>query len=272
MYRRVVLAMGMPRSGTSWLGQILDSSPEVRYRLSPLFSYDFKNWLDPHSPREDWEKVFRGAYRSANAFMRQAERRESGLYPRFQDKPPAPPVLAIKDTRFHHLLPRALELFPALKLVCLVRHPCGAIHSWLTTAREFPSGADPAREWREGGCRKTGPGEFWGFLDWKRVTRLHRELQDRYPKRVMLLRHEKLAAAPAEETGRLFRFLELEMNPTTADFLKACHARHEDDPYAVFKRPEVVERWRLPGVGLNPRIQEAIVHDLRGGDLAEYLA
>ena len=34
---------GVARSGTSWLGQIFDSSPEVRYSFQPLFSYEFKN-------------------------------------------------------------------------------------------------------------------------------------------------------------------------------------------------------------------------------------
>lgn len=271
MYQRVVLAMGMPRSGTSWLGQILDSSPEVRYRLSPLFSYDLKNWLDPHSPREDWEKVFRGAYNSNNSFMQQTDRREAGLYPRFTEKMNNPPVLAIKDTRFHHLLPRALELFSSLKLVCIVRNPCGAIYSWLGTPREFPAWADPIREWRRGRCRKIGPAEFWGFEDWKAVTRRHLDLAKAYPERVMVLRYESLAADPAGETARMFDFLGLKPNPQTDAFLAACQARHEDDPYAVFKRPDVADRWRDETKGLSREIRDAILKDIQGTDLVEFL-
>ena len=35
-----------PRSGSSWLGQILNSSPKVCFRFQPLFSYAFKDYLN----------------------------------------------------------------------------------------------------------------------------------------------------------------------------------------------------------------------------------
>ena len=41
--KKVIAIFGMPRSGTSFLGQILDSSPSVAYRLEPIFSYKLKN-------------------------------------------------------------------------------------------------------------------------------------------------------------------------------------------------------------------------------------
>jgi hypothetical protein len=37
-FERLVIIDGMPRSGTSWLAQIVESCPIVRYRLSPLFA------------------------------------------------------------------------------------------------------------------------------------------------------------------------------------------------------------------------------------------
>ena len=40
---------GVPRSGTTWLGSIFDSSPNVIYRNQPLFSYAFKSYLSEHS-------------------------------------------------------------------------------------------------------------------------------------------------------------------------------------------------------------------------------
>ena len=46
MYNKIILITGVARSGTSWIGQIIDSSPEVVYRFQPLFSYAFKGFLD----------------------------------------------------------------------------------------------------------------------------------------------------------------------------------------------------------------------------------
>ena len=48
-----VAIFGVPRSGTSWLGQIMNSSPNVAYRYQPLFSYAFKDYLDEQSSAED---------------------------------------------------------------------------------------------------------------------------------------------------------------------------------------------------------------------------
>ena len=36
----------VPRSGSSWLGQILNSSLKVCFRFQPLFSYAFKDYLN----------------------------------------------------------------------------------------------------------------------------------------------------------------------------------------------------------------------------------
>ncbi len=206
MYTKIHLLMGMPRSGTSWLSQIFDSHPDVRFRLSPLFSYDFKNRLNETSTREEWEVVLRGAYGSDSAFMDQTERRKRGEYPIFPAKAKAPVHFAIKDTRFHNLARRALELLPNLDLIALVRHPCGAMHSWLTSKGEFPAGADPMAEWRSGRCRKTGYGEYWGFDDWKQVTDMHLELARIFPGRVLIQRYEDLVRDSRASVGAIFAF------------------------------------------------------------------
>jgi len=135
MYKQIIVVVGMPRSGTSWLSQILDSCPQVRFRLSPLFSYAFKNAVDEHSSKEEYEAVFQGAYHARDEFMEQARNRELGHYPTFKEKVPDPGFLVVKMTRFHHLLSTMLRYFEELKLVAIVRHPCGAINSWLTTPK-----------------------------------------------------------------------------------------------------------------------------------------
>ncbi len=44
---------GVPRSGTSWLSEIFNSSPRVLFKYQPLFSYVLKDFLNPGSSREE---------------------------------------------------------------------------------------------------------------------------------------------------------------------------------------------------------------------------
>ncbi|HEU4402494.1 MAG TPA: sulfotransferase [Candidatus Polarisedimenticolia bacterium] len=268
-FERVVLILGMPRSGTSWLSQIVDSSPEVRFRLAPIFSYAFKNAVHEGSSRAEWEALFRGAYHSDDPFMSQAVNRAAGRYPVFDQKAPQPQVLAIKETRFHNFITRTLDLFPDLKIAAIVRHPCGAIHSWLSTPKEFPPGADPLSEWRTGRCRKTTPEEFWGFEDWKSVTRQHLALERSRPERVRIVHYETLVEEAAGTTRALFDFLGLPFAAPTERFLRDSQERHVEDSHAVFKHKRVKDRWRTD---LHPSIRDAILGEIEGTDLERFLS
>ena len=56
--KEIIAIAGAPRSGTSWLAQIIDSSPNVRHRFQPIFSYAFKNAVNQHSTKEDFSEDF----------------------------------------------------------------------------------------------------------------------------------------------------------------------------------------------------------------------
>ena len=267
-FKRIVAVVGMPRSGTSWLSQIVDSSPIVRYRLSPFFSYSYKGLVDEHSGKEVYETVFRGAYHSHDDFMSRSRERAAGYYPSFDQKDFHPSVLAIKMTRFHNLITRMMELIDNLHMLALVRHPCGAIHSWLTAPGEFPVGADPLVEWRTGVCRKNAPEEFWGFNDWKKVTRLHLALEKRFPSRFSIVQYETLVEHTHEETRKMFDFLSLPFQEQTATFINASHRNHNSNEYSVFKKATVKDRWRSE---LNVGIQRSIISEITGTDLERFL-
>ncbi|MDH5934310.1 hypothetical protein, partial [Vibrio splendidus] len=48
----------VPRSGSSWLGEIINSSPQVNYSFQPLFSYEFKSYLNENSSLENINNFF----------------------------------------------------------------------------------------------------------------------------------------------------------------------------------------------------------------------
>ena len=48
----------VPRSGSSWVGQIFNSSQDVNFRFQPLFSYTFKDYLNQKSSLNDVNTFF----------------------------------------------------------------------------------------------------------------------------------------------------------------------------------------------------------------------
>ena len=123
-------------------------------------------------------------------------------------------------------------------------------------------------EWRTGICRKTGPEEFWGFEDWKKVTRLHMALEKSFPERFRIVQYEDLAQEPVRQTQAMFAFVDLEYTKQTEDFLIASQLIDDPDPYAVFKKPGTKDRWRAE---LAPEIQNEIIEDIQNTELARFL-
>jgi hypothetical protein len=268
MFERVVVVTGMPRSGTSWVGQIVESCPAVRYKMSPLFSYEFKNAVREGACREDWEQLFRDVYETSGEFLDQTHRRKLGEYPSFVERMEQPPVLALKFNRFQNLVEELLMLFPEMRMVSVVRHPCGAIHSWLTAPSEFPLHADPLMHWRSGAVKKSGYGDYFGFDDWKWVTRLHVRLAKERPGQFRIERYEHLVERPLEGARRILRFLDLPFTAQTRGFVRDSHKKMVPGDYSVFKSPAVKDRWRYE---LNPEIRQAIIEELVGSDLEEFI-
>ena len=64
-----IAIFGAPRSGTTWLGQIFNSSVNTLYRYQPLFSYEFKNRLDENSSKHDINKFHSDLINSKSNFV-----------------------------------------------------------------------------------------------------------------------------------------------------------------------------------------------------------
>lgn len=265
---KIAWVSGMPRSGTTWLSQIFASSPDVRLKSCPLFSYEFKNALDVNSSAEQWAKLFEDLYVTNSEFLDQQHLRKNGLVPVFEEKNAFPSNLIIKSNRFHNLVPRILKLNSNIRFIHIVRHPCATIFSWLSNPREFPQEADPIIEWRSGKCRKTGPGEFWGFDDWKTVTTQALRLSEQYPQRHKIVRYEDLLLNTPEYAKELFKFLQIPYEKQVQDFIDQSHSRHDDDQHSVYKNPKLTGQWKNL---LMPEIVSACLNDLKGTELEQFV-
>ena len=266
--KRPLFLLGMPRSGTTWLSQIFDSSPDFIVRLSPNYSWPLKNQLHLDSSREDWIANLSTALTTDDPFMTQNYRRDTGELSTFPPRSlQSVKRLAIKDTRFHDLYLRAMELFAEAQLIYLVRHPGGMLNSWWRS-KEFPAEADFAAEWRGGACRKIeGPGEYWGFEDWRALAERYLALESHAPERYRICRYEDLVRDRERVTAELFAFSGHGVRPATHTFLQDSRSRHDDRTYAVFKHPSVANRWHAE---LPEAIQEEIQSELTGTPLARF--
>jgi len=265
---QVAWISGMPRSGSTWLSQIFASSPVVRLKFCPLFSYEFKNALDEKSSADDWKKLFNDVYRMKSEYLDQDYLRKKGLVPTFLEKSENPQHLVIKSTRFHNLIPHILRLHDQIRFIHIVRHPCATIYSWLNNPYEFPQQADSMSEWRTGECRKTGPGEFWGFDDWKKVTTQALRLTELYPNRFRILRYESLVRDTKKCTKEIFEYLEIPYEKQTNDFIELSQSKHDQNKRSVFKNQGLNKDWVTM---LDPSVVSTCKAELSGAELEQFL-
>lgn len=258
---------GVARSGTSWVGQVLNSSPRVAYRFQPFFAYEFQGRLNEDSSPRDFQQVLSELRKADTPFLTQVDKVSSGLYPAF-GKVDVPDVLVFKENRYQSLVPQAVRKVPELGLLAIIRNPCAVLNSWRKNPKEFPAGSDFVREWRHGMCKNTGPQDCFGYYRWKEAAHQYLDLAEQFPERVYVLRYEDAVRNPSGVFANVFDFFGLSFEQQTAEFLAKSTSTHSENYYAVFKEASVADRWRDE---LEPEIAAEIEEDLRGTRLACFL-
>jgi len=223
---RHVAIFGCPRSGTSWLGQILNASEHVAYRYQPLFSYEFKDWFGRRGVSEASLRDFHGALVDAKSDFVLQE-----LRPAKRDLT----HLVWKEVRYHQLMAPLLALEELDTLVYIFRDPVDVLNSWYLAPKEFRAGQDIHLEWLHAPSKNTDVCEFNGFARWKESMRLACALKERHPGKLSLLSYERLSADPLAQADGLFATLGLEFTPQVEAFIVASTSRQEADPYSVFR-------------------------------------
>lgn len=259
-----------PRSGSTWLGEILNSSPTVNYSYQPLFSYAYKGKLTTSSSKEEIIDFFEKISKSNDDFINQVEKRKSGDLPSFI-KHPEPEAIAYKEVRYHHLLPHLLANDDKLKAILLIRNPLSVINSWLRAPKEFREdlGWNELTEWRNAPNKNLDrPEEFNGFEKWKDSTRIFLSLKQTYPTRICLVKYSDLLNSPLAETKRIFGFCDLPITEQTTSFLDQSLKYKNEDAYSVYREKQTDQKWITQ---LNPVIANKIINELIDTDLRVYL-
>lgn len=257
---------GAPRSGTTWLGQIFNASPQTAFRYQPFFAHAFRARVDAARTPEALEAILDEIAVTEDEFILQrgsaALARETLEFPKREIT-----RLVYKEVRYHNLLPLLLQI-PRLRGVGIVRNPLDVLASWVRAPREFRPEWRLADEWRFAPSKNQGrPAEFYGYARWKAAALLFERLQAADPARFRIVSYEALVGDPVGESAALFAFAGLPMCDQVEAFLARSTSFEDGDPYGVLRG--------AGGLGdtgdLPDDIRQAVRDDLSGTPLEKHL-
>lgn len=267
-YARIALH-GAPRSGTTWVGEIINSSPNTIYRYQPLFSYAHKDYLTPASTEKEIKEFYDRLLVCQDEFTNQTTKRKTGNLPQFTKAEIT--HIVYKEVRYHNLLFNLMRRTADIKLIALIRNPMSVINSWLNAPREFRAdlGWQITEEWRYSLKKNMNkPEEFNGYEKWKELTNIFLTLQSLFPERVHIIKYSQLLKHPIVETKELFGYLGLDYTSQTDNFLTESGKNQNNDPYSVYRSNQTDEAWKS---NLSDEIVKEIEMDIKNTPLSEFL-
>ena len=225
-----IAIFGVPRSGTSWLGQIINSSPNVAYRFQPLFSYEFKDKLTSSSTHDEIQDFYASLLSAKSEFVL-----TNKVFPKSDIT-----HLVWKEVRYHHLAGLLLQKSD-LKLIYISRDPVEVINSWYNAPKEFHPDWDIREEWYYANSKNQGRAEeFYGMQGWLKAQSIYTQLKSIFPDRVMIIKYSDIRSNTEGVIEKIFSWLNITMTSSTIDFIRYTSKRISSDIYSVNKSPAVI--------------------------------
>lgn len=239
----------VPRSGSSWLGEIVNSSPSVSYAFQPLFSYKFKGLLNAKSSRKEIHSFYNDIMKTEDKFVTQLDDRKLGIKPDFEKGEIS--HIAYKEVRYHYILENLLEQNPNQKVIGLVRNPLAVLSSWKNAPREFRTdlGWDFDCEWKYATSKNLNrPEEYFGFERWKETAILFKILASKFPNKFKMVFYTDLMSDTENVTRDIFDFLELDFGLQTQNFIMQSLQKDVLNTYSVFKKKQNADNSYLKNI------------------------
>ncbi|MAY82592.1 MAG: hypothetical protein CMP59_00500 [Flavobacteriales bacterium] len=264
---KLIALHSMPRSGSTWLGSIIDSCPVVSYKMQPLFSYSLKGSLTDDSSLNEIIEFKKRLITVKDNFIDQESRKQEGIVPSF--KKSTFDCVAYKETRYHFILDNLLQKDKEVLLIGLIRNPFAHLHSWFNAPKEFDADWKIEEEWKYGDKKNLDKREeYYGFEKWKELGFMFHDLKSKYGDKVFIMEYSELIDEPIKKTKELFSFLDIPYTDQTNSFLTISRSKNNLDPYGVYKTKENDDSWK----GKIPDFIIDNVHsNLKGTVLERYL-
>ena len=237
-----VAIFSVPRSGSTWLGQIFNSLPNVLYRFQPNFSYSFPHSLNELSDSDAINNFYNELISSTDMFVNgKISISGKGNVEFIKDD-----VSTLVWKEVHNIyITNILLKHTSTKVIGLVRSPFSVISSWIMIPKEFNPNWSVLKEWREANLKNgESTNNFFGYEKWKEITKLFLELENQFPNQFCLVNYDDLLINTEMEVARIFKFCNLEMQQQTRDFLTQSSGKHDADAYSVFKSKKDDLQWK----------------------------
>lgn len=268
-FQHIIGIHSNPRSGSTWLAQIFNSAPEVRYKYQPLKSKSFHGRITDASSAESIYAFYKELYSFEDDYLDQVFQKREGAVPEFAEKISNPTHLVVKMVRYHYLVPHLLKEIPEQKMIGIVRNPCDYLNSWRKAPKEFLPEWNFEDEWYFGqSYNQFRSGEYYGFNRWKEVSRLFLEMEKQYPDRFKLIRYEDLVNDTDTVVRSLFDFSNLELGKQTVDFLSKSLSTKVNNDYSVFRGKKDLSVWKNE---LDATIIDRVYMELEGTPLETFI-
>lgn len=233
----------VPRSGSTWLGEIINSCPEVKYKFQPNFAYSFEHELTDYSTQSEIETFFEKLYNTDDAFIN-GNLSISGQQKTYNFDKRDITTLCFKETHFLNIIENLLKS-SSIKVVGLVRSPFAVINSWLNIPKEFKPEWDISQEWEKAERKNKGlKTHYFGYDKWKEASFLFLKLRAFYPNQFYLMNYDDLITDIDSQVKMLFQFLEMPYTSQTVDFITQSSLSQNDDAYSVFKQKRNDLGWQ----------------------------
>lgn len=235
---KVIGIFGVPRSGTSWLGQIFNSSEEVRFAYQPMFTEKFRDVIHARSSKQEMRDYFELIYNSKTDFLQQEDGKEKGTYLQFKKSKENPAYFVFKEVMYLYLIPRFLRNLPNMKIIFIIRNPYAVLQSWYNAPKEFYPEWDIEKEWLFAPEKNWFlPERYYGYHRWKEAIALAKSLLLEFPDRVYVLKYEDLDTEPIKVSEKLFQFAGINFSKQTREFITDSRSRTDNNPYSIYRNP-----------------------------------
>lgn len=248
MQDKVIAIFGVPRTGTSWLGQIFDSISNSVYKYQPLFSYAFKDRISSRSTNDEIQDFFDELICYDNVFLNQTDMREKGYYPKFEKDYSSGKILVFKEVRYLYIIPHLLKVVPNIKVVMISRDVFGMMESWINAPAEYKKDWNIYEEWYFAPSKNDFlPENYYGYSKWKESQVLFKKMEREYGDKAIRIRYEDLCSDTLVQVKRLFDFCGLELEKQTINFLRESQSKTVDNAYGVYrKKGETLNKVKVP--------------------------
>lgn len=235
-----VAIFGVPRSGTSWLGQIFNSSPNVIYRYQPIFAYSFEGDLSETSSTKEIRQFHQLLLDTDDDFVCQKINISGNEAPQF----PKDEIthLVWKEVRYLNIIENILQK-SSTKVIGIIRHPCGVLKSWMQAPKEFDEKWDINEEWRYAKKKNKSKYDFYGFDRWKEAAKIFLKLEQKYSNQFKSVVYESLLDETVKNVKELFDFAELYLTSQTKKFIQRSTETESLDPYSVYRKKKRGDQW-----------------------------